>query len=80
MASVKRNKPHRVALYLSVGDRALLEEIVGREKDTVTNIIRRMIRSRHKHMFSPRPQALTLRLPQPPTSDFTTLNEKETKS
>lgn len=78
MASgTKRHKPHRVAVWLSTDDHTLLVAIVASEKDTVTNTIRRMIRSRHHRIFSPRPQALTLRLPQQQVSEFTTFNEKD---
>jgi hypothetical protein len=77
MPAVQRKKPHRVALFLSTEDHTLLKAIVDSEKDTVTNVIRRMIRSKHKRIFSPKPQHLTLRLPQA-TPDFN-LNDKDSK-
>lgn len=76
MASPKRRKPHRIVADLSDEDRKLLSELVSHEKDTVTNVLRRMIRAHHKRTFSPKPQALTLRLPQS-TPDFSNLSEKE---
>jgi len=54
--------PHSVMVKLGSDDKAMLDEIVRREKDTFSNVIRRLIRSKHKRLFSPQP-SLKLTLP-----------------
>ena len=73
------NKGRRIALFLSDEDQPLLLAVVRHERDTVANVIRRLIRAKHSDLFSPRPQSLTLLLPQqtPDFANLTTLNEKE---